>query len=78
MNDPVLGAVDSLRADIDPTYTSFTTKALIVAEFMNDEGGRGLHIIRDEGLQNWEIRGMLAEVLADMDAYDIVDVLDAD
>jgi len=78
MNDPVLEAVDKLRAEIaaeSGDAASVTTRALIVAEFMEADGARRLHIIRDERIQNWDIRGMLHEVIADLDAFDIVGVL---
>lgn len=78
MNDPVLETVDNLRADIEAELgddATVTTKALVVAEFMEADGSRRLHIIRDGQIKNWEIRGLLHEVIADLDAFDIVDVL---
>lgn len=81
MNDPVLETVDKLRADIEADLdedATITTKALVVAEFVEADGSRNLHIIRDGQIKNWEIRGMLLEVIADLDAFDIVDVLEGD
>lgn len=78
MNDPVLETVDQLRAEIESELgdeATVTTKALVVAEFIEADGSRNLHIIRDGHIKNWEIRGMLHEVIADLDAFDIVDVL---
>lgn len=81
MNDPVLEMVDKLRADIETELdedATITTKALVVAEFVEADGSRNLHIIRDGQIKNWELRGMLHEVIADLDAFDIVDVLEGD
>ncbi|MDF1596963.1 MAG: hypothetical protein P1T08_12865 [Acidimicrobiia bacterium] len=79
MNDPVLEAVDKLCADIEADIgdaATVTTRALIVAEFLDADGSRRLYIIRDRQIRNWDIRGMLLEVIADLDAFDIVNILD--
>lgn len=79
MNDPVLQMVGDLVADIESDLEesrSLVTNAVVVAAFIDPEdGARWLRIIRDGDTRQWEIRGMLAEVLSDLDAFDVVDAL---
>lgn len=78
MNDPVLQAVGDLLAGIQTELgeaRSMVSRAVIVCETIESDGDRQLHIIHDGNLHTWEIRGMIAEVLADQDAYDVVSLL---
>lgn len=52
------------------------TKAVVVAHVVDQSGDRHLHIIRDTDIKDWEIKGMFAEVLSDLQAFALMDVLD--
>lgn len=79
MNDPVLGKVSELVSDIEDELgeaASVVTRAVVVCEFIDSDGDRCLRIIRDRFLKSWEMRGLLAEVLSDMEAFDVVVALE--
>lgn len=81
VNDPVLKVVGDLVSEIEDQLgegPSYVSRAVIVCEQIDADGDRFLRIIRDRNLKNWEVRGMLTEVLSDMDACDVVDVLEGD
>lgn len=79
MNDPVLASVGDLLADIQDDLEespSIVNRAVIVCETIDSDGDRWLRIIRDHNVKTWEVRGMLEEVLADLNAYDVVGVME--
>lgn len=81
MNDPVLVAVGDLMAQIRAEVgeaPGIVNRAVIVCETIDEDGDRRLGIVWDGNLKSWECRGMLEEVLADMNAYDVVSVIDED
>lgn len=81
MNDPVLRAVGDLLADIREDLDegpAMVIRAVIVCETIDADGDRWLRIVRDGNLKSWECRGMLEEVLSDMNAYDVVSVMEDD
>lgn len=78
-DDPVLEAADGLlteaAADLEAGPVR-AMKAVTLVEAMEEDGSRRLWIIRDQDIANWEIRGMMHEMLSDLSAFDLVDILD--
>jgi hypothetical protein len=75
MNDPVLVVVGGLLAEIAGDLdepAAMVNNAVIVADFIDADGEHWLRIIRNQDSRAWMIRGMLHEVLADMDAHEVV------
>lgn len=75
MNDPVLSAVGDLLGDIQADMGEepvLVNRAVIVCETLDSDGERRLRMIYDGNLKTWEVRGLVGEVMSDLNAYDVV------
>lgn len=70
MDDPTLFYVSQLMNELGEEKV-LTTKAVVAAEYVDEDGQRWLRMAISADVKNWEIRGMLSEILSDIDAYDV-------
>lgn len=78
-NDPVLEAAGDLAAEIHEDLDlgpGRVMKAVMVADVMDEQGERRLVVMRDNEIRDWEVRGMLNEVVSDLSAFAVVDFLE--
>ena len=80
MTDKVLDHASNLMADLNEGKPGsfITTKAVFAVEYLDEDGERWLRYVGSSDVRNWEIRGMMSEILSDMDAYEVRYVLEED
>lgn len=79
MNDPVLEKISELLIDVTSSLDeppAIVTHAVVLVEYIDLQGEKWLRTLRNSDIKSWEMRGMLSAVLSDMDAYDVVSVLE--
>lgn len=73
-NDPVLEATQTVHDDIANQFdlgAGRITKALLLYEYIDDDGDRHFQIVSDRDSTSWDMRGMLHEAIANFDAFEV-------